>query len=214
MPRRPRFCPAGMPVHVVQRGNNRQVCFAKEADMIAYANWLGESAKKFDVEIHGWVLMTNHVHLLLTPKDEYGVSKLMQTLGRLYVRYFNYGYQRTGTLFEGRYKSSVVQQEEYFLNCLRYIELNPVRAGMVNDPGDYKWSSYRAHAFGVKVKRWTPHAMYTELAGTEIERQSHYRKWMSEAMATEVLGKIRACLEKGLVLGTDRFREQVVSLKR
>ena len=214
MPRRPRFCPAGMPIHVVQRGNNRQVCFGKEADMSAYANWLGEYAKKFDVEIHGWVLMTNHVHLLLTPKDEIGVSKLMQTLGRLYVRYFNYGYQRTGTLFEGRYKSSVVQEEEYFLNCLRYIELNPVRAGMVNDPGDYKWSSYRAHAFGVKVKMWTPHVLYSELAVSEIERQSHYRKWMSEAMATEVLGKIRACLEKGLVLGTDRFREQVGSLKR
>jgi putative transposase len=112
-----------MPVHVVQRGNNRQVCFAKVADMAAYANWLDEYAKKFDVEVHGWVFMTNHVHLLLTPKDEAGVSKLMQTLGRLYVRYFNYGYQRTGTLFEGRYKSSVVQQEEYFLNCLRYIEL-------------------------------------------------------------------------------------------
>ncbi len=214
MPRRPRFCPAGMPIHVVQRGNNRQVCFGKDADMAAYANWLGEYAKKFDVEIHGWVLMTNHVHLLLTPKDEIGVSKLMQTLGRLYVRYFNYGYQRTGTLFEGRYKSSVVQEEEYFLNCLRYIELNPVRAGMVNDPGDYKWSSYRAHAFGVKVKMWTPHVLYSELAVSEIERQSHYRKWMSEAMATEVLGKIRACLEKGLVLGTDRFREQVGSLKR
>ena len=176
MPRRPRFCPAGMPIHVVQRGNNR--------------------------------------HLLLTPKDVIGVSKLMQTLGRLYVRYFNYGYQRTGTLFEGRYKSSVVQQEEYFLNCPRYIELNPVRAGVVNDPGDYKWSSYRAHAFGVKVKMWTPHVLYSELAVSEIERQSHYRKWMSEAMATEVLGKIRACLEKGLVLGTDRFREQVGSLKR
>jgi REP element-mobilizing transposase RayT len=130
MPRRPRVCPAGMPVHVVQRGNNRQVCFAKEADMAAYANWLGEYAKKFDVEVHGWVFMTNHVHLLLTPKDEAGVSKL------------------------------------------------------------------------------------TDLGMSDIARQSHYRKWMSEAMATEVLGKIRACLEKGLVLGTDRFREQVSGLMR
>jgi putative transposase len=138
----------------------------------------------------------------------------MQTVGRLYVRYFNYGYHGTGTLFEGRYKSSVVQQEEYFLNRLRYIELNPVRAGMVNDPGDYKWSSYRAHAFGLKVKMRSPHALYSDLGMSDIARQTHYRKRMSEAMATEVLGKIRACLEKGLVLGTDWSREQVSGLMR
>ncbi len=106
------------------------------------------------------------------------------------------------------------EQEEYFLNCLRYIELNPVRAGIVNDPGNYKWSSYRAHAFGVKAKMWSPHALYSDLGMSDIARQSHYRKWMSQAMAAEVLGKIRACLEKGLVLGTDRFREQVSGLMR
>ncbi|MCR9278668.1 MAG: transposase [Pseudomonadaceae bacterium] len=212
MPRRPRFCPAGLPVHVVQRGNNRQVCFAKEGDLAAYANWLAESADKFNVDVHGWVLMTNHVHLLVTPQSESAVSQMIQTLGRLYVRHFNYAYQRTGTLFEGRFKSSVVQQQEYLLNCLRYIELNPVRAGMVKDPGDYKWSSYRAHAFGTRPTMWTPHEEYLTLGQTEAERQSRYQTLVSEAVSQEVTTKIRQCLNTGLVLGSDRFREQVAAL--
>ena len=213
MPRHPRFCPAGYPVHVVQRGNNRQVCFAKEQDLAAYANWLGEYAEKFEVHVHGWVLMTNHVHLLMTPQSDSGVTRLLQTLGRQYVRYFNYAYQRSGTLFEGRFKSSVVQHEEYFLNCLRYIELNPVRAGMVKDPGDYKWSSYRAHAFGVRPRMWTGHEQYLRMGGNDKERHSCYRKWVEEVMSTETVSKIRHCINTGLVLGTDRFREQVKELR-
>ena len=213
MPRHPRFCPAGYPVHVVQRGNNRQVCFAKEQDLAAYANWLGEYAEKFEVHVHGWVLMTNHVHLLMTPQSDSGVTRLLQTLGRQYVRYFNYAYQRSVTLFEGRYKSSVVQHEEYFLNCLRYIELNPVRAGMVKDPGDYKWSSYRAHAFGVRPRMWTGHEQYLRMGGNDKERHSCYRKWVEEVMSTETVSKIRHCINTGLVLGTDRFREQVKELR-
>jgi putative transposase len=200
-------------VHVVQRGNNRQVCFAKEQDLAAYANWLGEYAEKFEVHVHGWVLMTNHVHLLMTPQSDSGVTRLLQTLGRQYVRYFNYAYQRSGTLFEGRYKSSVVQHEEYFLNCLRYIELNPVRAGMVKDPGDYKWSSYRAHAFGVRPRMWTGHEQYLRMGGNDKERHSCYRKWVEEVMSTETVSKIRHCINTGLVLGTDRFREQVKELR-
>lgn len=212
MPRRPRFCPAGLPVHVVQRGNNRQVCFAKEGDLAAYANWLAESADKFNVDVHGWVLMTNHVHLLVTPQSESAVSQMIQTLGRLYVRHFNYAYQRTGTLFEGRFKSSVVQQQEYLLNCLRYIELNPVRAGMVKDPGDYKWSSYRAHAFGTRPTMWTPHEEYLTLGQSGAERQSRYQTLVSEAVPHEVTSKIRHCLNTGLVLGSERFRAQVAAL--
>lgn len=213
MPRHPRFCPAGYPVHVIQRGNNRQVCFAKEGDLSAYANWLGEGAEKFKVDVHGWVFMTNHVHLLLTPHCDSGVSRLLQTLGRQYVRHFNYSYQRTGTLFEGRFKSSVVQHEEYFLNCLRYIELNPVRAGMVKDPGDYKWSSYRAHAFGVKPGMWTAHNQYLLIGKDDKERHLNYRQWIGEVMPTEAVSKIRHCINTGLVLGTDKFRDQVLSLR-
>ncbi len=125
-------------MHVIQRGNNRQTLFTLDQDVAAYANCLTEGAIKFDLRVHGWVFMTNHVHLLVTPMHHDSVSRVMQYLGRLYVRYFNYSYARTGTLFEGRFRSSLVQEDEYFLACLRYIELNPVRAGMVSDPGEYR----------------------------------------------------------------------------
>ncbi len=151
MPRRARFCPAGLPVHLIQRGNNRQVLFTCDADLAAYANWLADGAERYGVSVHGWVFMTNHVHLLATPANDDSLSRLMQFLGRLYVRHFNYTYQRSGTLFEGRFKSCVVQDDQYLLSCLRYIELNPVRAGMVSDPGEYVWSSFRAHAFGTWI---------------------------------------------------------------
>lgn len=124
MARLPRVCPVGIPQHVIQRGNNHQVCFCNEQDMAAYIGWLKDYANKFDVEIHAWVLMTNHVHLLCTPRSVGGVSAMMQGLGRQYVRYFNYSYKRTGTLWEGRYKSCIVQEEHYLLQLYRYIEMN------------------------------------------------------------------------------------------
>lgn len=148
MARLPRICLPDIPQHVIQRGNNRQACFGSDEDYAAYAHWLEEYARKFRVAIHAWVFMTNHVHLLLTPETDEGVSRLMQTLGRKYVRYFNYTYKRSGTLWEGRFKSCVVEAENYLLLCQRYIELNPVRAGMVEAPGDYIWSSYRANGLG------------------------------------------------------------------
>ena len=128
MPRKPRFNLIGIPQHVIQRGNNRQVCFASDEDFAAYAHWLHEYSIKFQVSIHAWVFMTNHVHLLMTPATKDGISKLMQSLGRRYVQYFNYTYKRTGTLWEGRFKSCVVDADNYLLLCQRYIELNPVRA--------------------------------------------------------------------------------------
>jgi len=121
-----------VPQHIIHRGNNRQVCFSCEADFIAYIGWLKEYANKYEVAIHAWVLMTNHVHLVCTPKKSDGISRMMQSIGRQYVRYFNDTYQRTGTLWEGRYKSCLVQAEDYLLHLYRYIELNPVRANMVN----------------------------------------------------------------------------------
>lgn len=116
--------------------NNRQATFASDEDFAAYAHWLEEYSAQYQVAIHAWVFMTNHVHLLMTPSTDEGISRLMQSLGRRYVRYFNYTYQRTGTLWEGRFKSCVVSAEEYLLQCQRYIEMNPVRAGMVNSPGN------------------------------------------------------------------------------
>jgi putative transposase len=209
VPRRRRFCPAGIPVHVIQRGNNRQTLFNSDKDIVAYANWLAEGAIKFDLHVHGWVFMTNHVHLLVTPMQSESVSLLMQFLGRLYVRYFNYSYARSGTLFEGRFRSSLVQEEEYFLACLRYIELNPIRAGMVTDPGDYRWSSYRAHGFGIRMRLWEPHAVYLSLGDDIIARQKAYRGLMSELVDLDVIAKIRHCANTGLVLGSEKFRKQV-----
>jgi len=180
--------------------------------MAAYVHWLGEAAEKYDVKVHGWVLMTNHVHLLMTPHTDRAISRLMQSLGRRYVRYFNYKYARTGTLFEDRFKSSIVQDTEYLLTCLRYIELNPVRAGIVNDPGDYRWSSYRAHAFGVEAAIWVPHSLYLALADNEHQRQQLYRQLVSEKLDVDVIAKIRHCANKGLVLGTEKFRNQFTTL--
>jgi len=213
MPRPDRFCPAGFPVHILQRGNNRQAIFACEADRAAYAHWLAEGARRFGVAIHGWVLMTNHVHLLATPDHDESLSRLMQSIGRLYVRRFNHKYNRTGTLFEGRFKTSVVQSDRYLLSCLRYIELNPVRAGMVGAPGDYRWSSFSAHASGARPKLWTPHALYLGLGSSGGERQHAWRELMQETLPTEVMTKLRQCANSGLVLGTENFRGQVQQLR-
>jgi putative transposase len=212
LPRHPRFCPGGIPVHVIQRGNNRQTLFTSDKDIAAYAHWLAEGAAKFELRVHGWIFMTNHVHLLLTPKHNDSVSRLMQSLGRRYVGYFNYAYARTGTLFEGRYRSSLVENDEYFLTCLRYIELNPVRAGMVSDPGDYQWSSYQVHGFGQRTKMWAAHANYLALGHHVKARQSAYRSLMNEVLDADVIAKIRHCVNTGLVLGTETFRNQVASM--
>lgn len=145
MPRRPRLNFAGMPLHVIQRGNNRSACFFAEEDFRFYLHWLGIGAKKYGCAIHAYVLMTNHVHLLMTPEKPAAASTLLQSLGRRYVQYVNRFYKRSGTLWEGRFKASLVNAEEYLLKCHRYIELNPLRAGMVRHPGEYAWSSYGAN---------------------------------------------------------------------
>jgi len=196
----------------VQRGNDRQVCFASESDLKAYANWLREGADKFGVDVHAWVFMTNHVHLLLTPKKTDSISRCMQYLGRYYVRYFNRRHRRSGTLFEGRFKSSIVQNWRYLLACQRYIELNPVRAGMVSDPADYMWSSYRAHAFGRPVKMWQPHPEYLALGDTQASRMSAYRQFFAQQLSAQLIRDIRDALNTGLVLGNDRFKREVAKL--
>ena len=213
MPRRARFCPAGLPVHLIQRGNNRHAIFTCDDDLAAFAHWLAEGSERFGVSVHGWVFMTNHVHLLATPSHDDSLSRLMQFLGRLYVRYFNYTYSRTGTLFEGRFKTCIVQEDRYLLTCLRYIELNPVRAGIVGDPGDYRWSSFRAHAFGVRVSLWSPHDLYLDLGSNEKQRQQAWRVLIKETLNIEVMAKVRHCTNTGLVLGTETFREQMHQLR-
>lgn len=212
MPRLSRQCPPGFPVHVIQRGNNRQACFAAEADFKAYAKWLLEAALRFGMNIHAWVFMTNHVHLLTTPTKSDAISNSMQCLGRQYVRYFNHKYQRSGTLYEGRFKSSIVQTGYYLLACQRYIELNPVRAGMVDDPADYSWSSYRAHALGAKVKMWTPHSEYLALGATSATRSLAYRKLVGEQLGGELITEIRNAGNTGLALGNEQFRREIERL--
>jgi len=176
MPRKRRMYLPGIPAHVVQRGNNRDACFFDEQDYREYLNWLKEATEKYRVALHAYVLMTNHVHLLMTPSDEAGISKVMQSVGRRYVQYVNHNYRRSGTLWEGRHKGSIVDAEDYLLSCYRYIELNPVRAGMVEHPGDYSWSSYRHHAYGEKNREIIDHPLYIALGQQNEQRWACYRK--------------------------------------
>lgn len=207
MPRRPRIKLAGMPQHLVQRGVNREPCFFAEEDYHFYLHWLKKSAADYRCAIHAYVLMTNHVHLLVTPETAQGPSKLMQSVGRRYVQYINRTYRRTGTLWEGRYKSSAVQTEQYFLLCSRYIELNPVRAGMVPDPGQYRWSSYRHNGLGQTDERLTPHPEYLALGQAAADRQAAYRALFRSELDDDAQGDIRLALGQGQPLGNERFAE-------
>ena len=164
MPRRPRVHIDDVPLHIVQRGHNREPCFFAEEDYHTYLHWLNEALRKEQCALHAYALMTNHVHLLLTPRDAKAVPQLIIALGRRYVQYINVSYRRTGTLWDSRYKSSLIQAETYLLACQRYIELNPVRANMVDDPAHYRWSSYRSNALGQTSDILTPHPLYQSLA--------------------------------------------------
>ena len=212
MARLPRFCPPGIPQHVIQRGNNRSICFAGDQDYAAYANWLKQYSKEHYVAIHAWVFLTNHVHLLVTPNSWEGLSLMMQALGRRYVRYFNYRYRRTGTLWEGRFKSGLVQSEIYLLQCYRYIELNPVRANMIGDPAEYNWSSYRCNGLGVETSLCTPHTEYLKLGKNKAERLQAYRNLFKTRIDGELLEQIRGSVNKGLALGNDRFKDEIEKL--
>lgn len=209
MARLPRYVLPGQPQHVIQRGNNREPIFCCDADCRFYLEKLKAGADKHQVDIHAYVLMTNHVHLLLTPHTEQGMSKLMQYLGRYYVQYFNDCYQRTGTLWEGRYKATVIDAEAYLLTCYRYIELNPVRAGMVEHPGGYRWSSYLCNATGQEDVLVTPHLLYRRLGRASTERQAAYRDLFDTVIEPGTLEAIRAATNKAWVLGNDRFKEQI-----
>lgn len=209
MARLPRLNLPGIPQHIIQRGNNRQACFGAEQDFAAYAHWLKEASEKYQVAIHAWVFMTNHVHLLVTPEKERSVSQMMQYLGRHYVQYFNHQYRRSGTLWEGRYKSCLVEDDTYLLDCYRYIELNPVRANMVNGPGDYVWSSYGSNALGRQTALCTPHPLYLELGASPDERLLAYRGLFAAHIDEQSLITIRKATNAGMVLGSELFKDQI-----
>ena len=212
MARLQRISPAGIPVHVIQRGNNRQACFVSDEDHRAYVGWLKEYSKKYEVDIHAWVMMTNHVHLLCTPRQEGALSRMMQSQGRHYVRYFNFEYRRSGTLWEGRYRSCLIQEERYLLEVYRYIELNPVRAEMVTNPGEYRWSSYQINGLGKVSSLCTPHLEYLSLGMEPLERQKNYRALFTHHVDDVLLEEIRTNTNKGMAVGNDRFKEEIEAL--
>lgn len=205
MPRRPRIHLAGLPLHIVQRGHNREACFFAEDDYLAYRHWLGEALAASACVLHAYVQMTNHVHLLLTPPAPEAVSQLVISLGRRYVQYINKTYRRTGTLWDSRYKSSLVQADSYLLLCQRYIELNPVRAAMVDDPASYRWSSYRANGLGQADPLLTPHPLYSALGRTESQRLAAYRALFRPELDTDAVCDIRLALDQGQPVGDSRF---------
>jgi len=211
MPRRPRLQLCGLPLHIVQRGNNRAPCFFTEEDYRFYRHWLGLLALKHRCAIHACVLMTNHVHLLLTPEQPEGASVLMQAPGRRYVQYVNRFYKRSGTLWEGRFKASRVNAEEYLLKCYRYIELNPGRAGMVGHPREYPWSSYRHHAMQSHDEMVRDHPLYLALDGDATRRVQAYEALFRTELDEEAIGEIRAATQRGQILGSDRFRNEIES---
>lgn len=212
MPRKPRFNLPDYTQHLIQRGNDRKPCFMKDRDRRFYLQCLHAACAKYHCEIHAYVLMTNHVHLLVTPRETWSVPKTMQTLGRNYVGYFNSQYDRTGTLWQGRYKSSLVQDDQYFLACSLYIEMNPVRAGIAIRPGDYVWSSYRSNALGEKSELVTPHITYLALARQRSRRFVSYRKLFEAKPDDGQLGEVRHCLNHELVLGSELFRDEIQAL--
>lgn len=202
MPRAPRIVIPGIPLHVVQRGNNRRNCFESDKDFRLYLRCLGSAASAYGVKIHAYVLMSNHVHILVTPSERQSVSKMMQQIGRGYVRYFNDTYSRTGTLWEGRFFSSVVECDDYLLACQRYIELNPVRANIVQDPGDYPWSSYAANGLGEVNQIIEPHRIWIELGIDQPERLANYRRLFRDGGDEHVF---RRAIQKGLPVGTSSW---------
>ena len=214
MARLKRITPAGIPQHIIQRGNNKRVCFTSNADMKAYLKWLKDFSDKYSVSIHAWVLMTNHIHILCTPKTDNGIGKMMQSLGRMYVGYFNHTYQRTGTLWEGRYKSSIIQSERYLLAVYRYIELNPVRADMVISPSEYSWSSYNFNALGIVNDLITPHQEYLVLGDSASERNAAYIELFKIEVDGELLNTIGGSINKGLALGSDAFIKEIEALTK
>ncbi len=209
MGRKPRFELIGVPQHIIQRGHNREPCFFSQDDYFSYLEYLKLTSIKFKCRIHAYVLMTNHVHILATPMGQYSISEMMQSLGSQYVRVINKRYNRSGTLWEGRFKSSLVDSDAYLLTCMRYIELNPVRADMVEHPGEYKWSSYHINAQGVCSDLIEKHPLYLSL-GTDIERRLvAYREIFSQRVDDEILHDIRDSLNHELVLGRSYFKDKI-----
>lgn len=209
MPRKTRTYVPGFPVHVVQRGHNRKPTFFSDSDFNLYRQYLFEGLRRYDTVMHAYCLMTNHVHLLVTPAHEHSISRLVQYVAGRYVRDINRRYRRTGTLWEGRHKGSIIEADRYLLATYRYIEMNPVAAGMVEHPAEFRWSSYRHNALGEKDALITPHRVYTSLAVTPRHVCKNYRKLFQVHANRKDLVRIRSALRASYPLGDDRFRREI-----
>jgi REP-associated tyrosine transposase len=209
MPRKPRFYLPDIPVHVVQRGHSREPVFFEDCNYKAYLHWFLEAVERYNCDVHAFVLMTNHIHFLMTPKNKDSISRVMQYVGRYYVPYINSHYGTSGTIWEGRYKANLVQKEDYLLSCMRYIELNPVTASMVAHPQDYPWSSYHANAEGKNLKLVTCHPIYNDLGSTKKERLKSYRELFKAHINPDEIKIIQSALQTGTPLGNEMFKEKV-----
>lgn len=209
MPRKPRFYLPCVPVHFVHRGHSRSPVFLEDEDYTCYLHWLKEASEKYNLPVHAFVLMTNHVHILATPQSGSDASLFMQYLGRRYVPFFNRKYGQSGSIWEGRYKASVVQEERYFFSVMRYIELNPVRANMVDSPSHYRWSSFCHNAGLRSIQMLTPHAIYNLLGRDKEERAGAYKGLFNTKLDAASIKRINDAWLTGTPLGNDRFKAMV-----
>jgi len=209
MPRKPRFYIPEVAVHIVHRGHNRDVVFADDGDFQAYLGWLYEAADEHGCAIHAYVLMNNHIHLLATPKDQHSIGRMLQMVNRHFGPYLRYQYGSSGSIWEGRYKASLVQSERYLFTCMRYIELNPVRANMVKSPAHYRWSSYRANAQGKQDRLVSPHAEYLGLSRVRQSRLDAYKSLFALTIESGDMNTINAAWQTGMPLGNDFFKEKI-----
>ncbi|HEX7640608.1 MAG TPA: transposase [Burkholderiaceae bacterium] len=212
MARLPRYFVKGVPQHIILRGNNREPIFANDEDCLFFKDVLQDAAKRNGLTIHAYVFMTNHIHLLASPATEESIPKTLQSVGRRYVQYFNYCYQRTGTLWEGRYRATIVEAETYLFECMRYIELNPVRAGMVRHPSEHVWSSYRTNAGLAAEPLVKPHRLYRALGASDEARFEAYSALVQMPMDAEMLKTIRDSTNKGWAMGGGRFKSKIETL--
>ena len=200
-----------VPMHVIQRGNNKQPCFLVDSDRARFVRIIQQHIEASGCAVHAYVLMTNHIHLLLTPPSSTALSDLMKSALQEYTQYFNLKYQRTGGLWEGRFRSALVQTEDYFLICQRYIELNPVRAHMVARPADHRWSSYRCNAHGMTDPLVTPHALYLGLHVSDDKRREIYQSLCNTAIDQPILEHIRQAVRGNGGFGSAAFTEQIAN---
>ena len=209
MPRRSRLVLPNTPMHIIQRGNNRQDCFFDDEDYLSYLRWLQEIAHKTQCDIHAYALMANHVHLLLTPAHTASISDLMRLLGQRYVQYINRAYKRTGTLWEGRFRSCVTSEDRYIIGCYRYIELTPVQENLAEKPEAYRWSSFHANALGKPSKLVQPHSAYLQFGEDPTARAAAYHELFRKPLDKNLAEEIRTATQGNYALGTPQFAAQV-----